>query len=59
MINIFLFQSAVWRACVCTIIKVVLSQCSIAAANICGAKERKLLFKFSRSRNKISKCILD
>lgn len=54
IINIFLFQNAIWRVYICTVVNAVLSQCNIAAA-----KEKSLYLNLARSRNKMNKGALE
>lgn len=59
IINIFLFQNAIWRVYICTVVNAVLSQCNIAAADICRAKKKGVYLNLARSRNKMSKGTLE
>lgn len=58
-INIFLFPKAIWGVYICTVVNAVLSQCNVAAANICRAKKKNLYLSLAKSRNKMSKRTLE
>lgn len=56
IINIFLFQNAIWRVYICSIVNAALSQGNIAAAK---EKKKNLYLNPARSRNKMIKGTLE